>query len=192
MPQVKIIGMYLVCWQLFLLPTITPGVECAFDLFRRHDQVSPWVLDQLQSKLLVIYMAWEGRSCFHQGLRTCSEMYNGREVHIQTLLQTFFQHIKDHQFWRPVQGDMAETLSVAHSENYILHHWSKKDTTLLFGTHFMRMMAHWKHNFMNFNLEWCFSTCSILEVKEKLWKMRQLQGRDESRSWRRIGTMAWW
>jgi hypothetical protein len=45
----------------------------------------------------------------------------------------------------------------------------------------MRMMACWKDNFMNLNLEGCFSTCSILEVKENLWKMRQRQGQDGSR-----------
>jgi hypothetical protein len=54
MPQVKILGMYLVCWQLFPLPTITPGVECAFYLFRRHDIEFSCVLDQLQSRSLVI------------------------------------------------------------------------------------------------------------------------------------------
>jgi hypothetical protein len=43
-----------------------------------------------------------------------------------------------------------------------LHRWSKIGTILLFGTRFMHMMAHWKDNFMNFNLEGCFSTCSIL------------------------------
>jgi hypothetical protein len=45
---------------------------------------------------------------------------------------------------------------------------------------------------MNFNLEGCFSTCSVLEEKEKLWKMRQWQGRDESWWWWRIETMDWW
>jgi hypothetical protein len=57
MPQVKVLEMYLVCWQLFLLLTITPGVECAFDLFRRHDEVFPCVLDQLQSRSSIIYKA---------------------------------------------------------------------------------------------------------------------------------------
>jgi hypothetical protein len=45
----------------------------------------------------------------------------------------------------------------------------------LFGTRFMRTMARWKDNFMNFNLEGCFSTCSVLEEEEKLWKMSQRQ-----------------
>jgi hypothetical protein len=31
----------------------------------------------------------------------------------------------------------------------------------------MHMMARWKDNFMNFNLEGCFSTFSVLEEKEK-------------------------
>jgi hypothetical protein len=31
----------------------------------------------------------------------------------------------------------------------------------------MRMMACWKDNLMNFNLEGCFSTCSVLEDKIK-------------------------
>jgi hypothetical protein len=30
----------------------------------------------------------------------------------------------------------------------------------------MRMIARWKNNFMNFNLEGCFSTCSVLEKKK--------------------------
>jgi hypothetical protein len=29
------------------------------------------------------------------------------------------------------------------------------------------MMARWKDNFVNFNLEGCLSTSSILEIKEK-------------------------
>jgi hypothetical protein len=76
---------------------------------------------------------------------------------------------------------MAESLGVARlkSASDILHHRSKIGTTLLFETYFMRIMAHWKDNFMKFNLEGCFSTCSILELKEKLWKVRQRQGRDE-------------
>jgi hypothetical protein len=90
MPQAKILGMHLVCWQLFLLPTITPGVECSLDLFCRHGEVFPWVLDQLQSRSLVIYKAWEGSWCSHQDLSTCSEMYNTRKFNIQKLLQTFF------------------------------------------------------------------------------------------------------
>jgi hypothetical protein len=90
MPQAKILGMHLVCWQLFLLPTITLGVECALDLFCRHGEVFPWVLDQLQSRSLVIYKAWEGSCCFHQDFSTCSEMYNRRKFNIQKLLQTFF------------------------------------------------------------------------------------------------------
>jgi hypothetical protein len=90
MPQVKILGIRLVCWQLFLLPTITSGVECELDLFCRHGEVFPWVLDRLQSRSLVIYKAWEGSLCFYQDLSTCSEMYNGRKFNIPKLLQTFF------------------------------------------------------------------------------------------------------
>jgi hypothetical protein len=82
--------MYLVCWQLFLLPTITPGVECALYLFCRHGEVFSWVLDQLQSRSLVIYKAWDGSRCFHHDLSTCSEMYNGIKVNIQNILQISF------------------------------------------------------------------------------------------------------
>jgi hypothetical protein len=45
----------------------------------------------------------------------------------------------------------------------------------------MGMIAHWKDKLMNLNLEVCFSTCSVQEVKENLWKMRQRQGHDGSR-----------
>jgi hypothetical protein len=50
---------------------------------------------------------------------------------------------------------MAKTLSVAQSEIALdrLHRRSKIGTTLLFETHFMRVMARWKDNFINFNLE---------------------------------------
>jgi hypothetical protein len=62
---------------------------------------------------------------------------------------------------------MAETLSDARLKSALdrWHRRSKIGTTLLFGTRFMRMMAHWKYNFMKFNLEGCFSTCSVLEKK---------------------------
>jgi hypothetical protein len=65
-----------------------------------------------------------------------------------------------------------------------LHRLSKIGTTLLFGTHFMRTIACWKDNFINFNLKGCLSTCSVQEVREKLWKMRQQQGWDGSWWWR--------
>jgi hypothetical protein len=90
MPQVKILGRHLVCWQLFLLPAITPGVECAFDLFCRHEEVFSWVLDQLQSRSLVIYKAWEESRYFYQDWSTCSEMYNRIKVNIQKILWTLF------------------------------------------------------------------------------------------------------
>jgi hypothetical protein len=68
-------------------------------------------------------------------------------------------------------------LSAAQSEIALdrLHRRSKISTNLLFGTRFMHMMARWKDTFMNFNLEGCFSTCFVLQEKEKLWKMRQRQ-----------------
>jgi hypothetical protein len=168
--------MYLVCWQLFLLPTITPGVECALDLFCMHDEVFPWVLDELQSRSLVIYKAWEGSRCSYQDLSTCSEMYNGRKFNIQKILQTIFT---THQ-----ESSILTTRTRRYGKKYWvmcslksaldrLHRRSKIGTTLLFGTRFMRTMAHSKDNFINFNLEGCFITCYVLEIREKLWKMRQ-------------------
>jgi hypothetical protein len=73
---------------------------------------------------------------------------------------------------------MAKTLSAAQSEITLdrVHCRSKISTTLLFGTRFMCVMAHWKYNFINFNLEGCFSTCSVQEVKGKLWKMSYKDG----------------
>jgi hypothetical protein len=64
---------------------------------------------------------------------------------------------------------MAKTLSAAQSEIALdrLHRRSKIGTTLLFGTRFMRVIARWKDNFMNFNFEGCFATCALLEVREK-------------------------
>jgi hypothetical protein len=77
-------------------------------------------------------------------------------------------------------------LSAAQSEIALdrLQRRSKIGITLLFGTHFMRVMARWKDNFIKFNSEGLFSTCSVQEVKGKLWKMRHRQGRDGSRWWR--------
>jgi hypothetical protein len=43
-------------------------------------------------------------------------MYNGRKVNIQNLLQISFQTHQESSILKPVQGDMAETLSVAQSE----------------------------------------------------------------------------
>jgi hypothetical protein len=75
---------------------------------------------------------------------------------------------------------MAETLSATRLKSalYRLHRQSKIGTTLLFGTRFMRMMARWKDNSINLNLEGCLSTYSVLEEKENLLKMRQRQGWD--------------
>jgi hypothetical protein len=75
---------------------------------------------------------------------------------------------------------MAETLRSTRLKSALdrLHRRSKIDTTLLFGTCFMRMMARWKDNSMNFNLEHSLSTYSVLEVKENMWNMSQRQGHD--------------
>jgi hypothetical protein len=123
------------------------------------------------------------KSLFPSGLE---DVFRGEKLIFRSSLKPSFQRIKNHQFWRHVQGDMAETLSATRLKSALdrLHRRSKIGTTLLFGTHFMRTMGHWKDNFMNFNLEGCFNTCSVLEVKEKLWKMRQRQGQDGSRWWR--------
>jgi hypothetical protein len=166
-PQVRNLGMYLVCWQLFLLPTITPGVECALDLFCRHGEEFPWVPDQLQSRSLVIYKAWEWSRCFHQELSTCSEMYNGRKVNIKKLLQISFPTHQESSLLKTHTRKYGRNIERCASEISLgqLHRRSKISTSLLFGTRFMRMMARWKDNLMNFNLEGCLSTYYVLEVK---------------------------
>jgi hypothetical protein len=167
MPQAKILGVHLVCWQLFLLQTITPGEECALDLFCRHGEVFPWVLDQLQSRSLVIYKAWEGSCCFHQDLSTCSEMYNGRKLNFQNLLQTLFPTHQESSILKTRTMRYGKTIERCSLKSALdrLHRRSKIGTTLLFGTRFMHTMARWKDNFIKFNMEGCFSTFSVLEKK---------------------------
>jgi hypothetical protein len=165
-------------------PNHNPGVECALDLFCRHGEEFPWVPDQLQSRSLVIYKAWEGSCCFHQDLSTCSEMYYGKKLIFRSSFKPSFQRIKNHLFWRPVQGDIQKHWALRSLKSALdrLHRRSKIGTTLLFGARF-NTMARWKDNFINYNFHRCFSTCYVQEVKGKLWKMRQQQGRDGSRWW---------
>jgi hypothetical protein len=163
MPQVKVLGMHLVCWKLFLLLIITLGVECAFDLFCRHDEVFPWVLDQLQSRSLVICKAWEGSRCFHQDLSTCSEMYNERKFNIQKLLQTFFPMHQESSILKTRTRRYGRNIERCTSEITLdrLHRRSKIGTTLLFGT---LLFGTWRRTALK----------SVMTM------------------WWRIGTMAWW
>src|SRR6185437_10352853 len=43
--------MFLVCWRLFLLPTVTLGVDCALELFCRHDKAFPCIRDQRRNQI---------------------------------------------------------------------------------------------------------------------------------------------
>jgi hypothetical protein len=65
---------------------------------------------------------------------------------------------------------MAETLSAAQSEISLGQIASPEQNrhNSLVQNPFQRTLARWKENFINFNLEGCFSTCSVLEVKGKL------------------------
>jgi hypothetical protein len=89
MPQVKILEMYLVFWQLFLLPTITPGVECAFDLFGRHDEVfHEFLTDCNQGHYLSTRV--EREVAVYIKIEHVSEMYNGIIVNIHKIPPIFF------------------------------------------------------------------------------------------------------
>ena len=80
-----------------------------------------------------------------------------------------FQRIQDQLIWRAVQGDMARTLDVAHSEiRDRLQRWDEMGITLLFRINFGRMRTRWKGKFVNFAMEQCFSTCSVLETERKI------------------------
>jgi hypothetical protein len=127
-----------------------------------------------------------GKSLFPSTFEHVFRNVQWKKSNIQKLLKISFPTHQESSMLKTRTRRYAKTLSAAQSEIVLdrLHRRSKIDTTLLFGTRFMRVMARWKDNFINFNLKGCFSTCSVQEVKGKLWKMRQQQGRDGSRWWR--------
>jgi hypothetical protein len=116
-------------------------------------------------------------------------MHNRRKYYTQKLLQIFFSTHQESSILKTRTrryGKNIERSAALHSLKSaldILHRQSKIGTTLLFGIRFMSKIARWKDNFINYNLEGCFITCSI-KLREKLWKMRQQQRRDGSWWWR--------
>ena len=77
---------------------------------------------------------------------------------------------------------MARTLDVARSEirRDRLQRWDKMDITLLFGINFGRIRTRWKQKFVDFAMEQCFSTGSVLEIERKKFvKMRQQWDNEE-------------
>ena len=76
---------------------------------------------------------------------------------------------------------MTKTLDAARSEiRNRLQRWDEMDITLLFGISFGRMRTCWKGKFVNFAIEQCFSTCSVLEIeRKKFMKMRQQWDNEE-------------
>ena len=75
---------------------------------------------------------------------------------------------------------MAKTLDAARSEiRNKLQRCDKIDITLLFGISFGRMRTRWKGKFVHFAMEHCFSTGSVLKLKEKFVKMRQQWDNEE-------------
>jgi anti-sigma-K factor RskA len=96
-------------------------------------------------------------------------MYNGRKVNIKKLLQISFPTHQESSLLKTHTRKYGRNIERCASEISLgqLHRRSKISTSLLFGTRFMRMMARWKDNLMNFNLEGCFSTCSICSGSKK-------------------------
>ena len=65
---------------------------------------------------------------------------------------------------------MARTLDVVRSEirRDRLQRWDEMDITLLFGINSARMRTCWKGKFVNFAMEQCFNTCSVLKIERKI------------------------
>jgi hypothetical protein len=127
-----------------------------------------------------------GKSLFPSRFEHVFRDVQWKKFNIQKLLQTFFpthQESSNLKTRTRRYGRNIERRSLKSALDR-LHRRSKIGTTVLFGTRFMRMMARWKDNFINFNFEGFFTTCSVQEVQGKLWKMRQRQGRDGSQWWR--------
>ena len=46
--------------------------------------------------------------------------------------------------------------------------WDKMDITLVFGINFGRIRTRWKEKFVQFAMEQCFNTRSVLEIERKI------------------------
>ena len=72
---------------------------------------------------------------------------------------------------------MAKTLDAARSEiRNRLQRWDKMDITLLFGINFGRVNTRWKEKFVNFAMDQCFSTGSVLEIERKIREDEAVMG----------------
>ena len=161
--------MFLVCWQLFLLPTVTLGVDCALELFCRHDKAFPWIRDQRRNQIRQYLQSSRARPAVFIKFCAWTETYKEKKLIFRSSMKFSFQRIQDQWIWRPVQGDMAKTLDAERSEiRNRLQCWDKMDITLLFGINFGRIRTRWKEKFVYFAMEQCFSTGSILEIERKI------------------------
>jgi len=77
--------MFLVCWQLFLLPTVTLGVDCTLELFCRHDKVFPWIRDQRRNQIRQHLQSLRASPTVFIKFCTRTETYKEEKVHIQKL-----------------------------------------------------------------------------------------------------------
>ena len=167
--------MFLICWQLFLLPTVTLVVDCALELFCRHDKVFPWICDQRRNQIRQHLQSSRASPAIFIKFCTWTEMYKEEKVDIQKL----------HEIPVPTHP---------WSMNLKTRTRDKMDTTLLFGINFVRIRTCWKEKFVHFAMEQCFSTCSVLEIERKnSWRWGS---NGTTRNWRRrrrreamIGTM---
>ena len=163
--------MYLVCWHLCILPTVTPGVDCAFKLCCRYDKALPWIVDrrianQHRQHLQILEDNAAVSSNFghkfrkvQQGKNWYSEAPSNSHSNASKI-KNFEDPSKElwQKYWR------ARVLKSARDR---LQPRSKKGITLLFGSRFGQMMTRWKNNFECVALEQKFNTHSVLEVQEK-------------------------
>ena len=167
--------MFLICWQLFLLPTVTLGVDYALDCFAGMTKRSHEFVIKEKIKFVNTSKVQEQAYLFSSNFAHGQRRTRKKKLIFRSSMKFLFQCIQDQWIWRHVQGDMARTLKVARSEirRDRLQRWDEMDITLLFGINFQRMRTRWKEKFVHFAMEQCFSTCSVLEIERKKFvKMR--------------------
>jgi hypothetical protein len=89
-PQVRILGVYLVCWKLFPLPTITPGVECAYYLFLQAWKIVPMSSWPIAIKIISNLQGLRGKSLFPSRFGHMFRDVQLKKSNIQKILQISF------------------------------------------------------------------------------------------------------
>ena len=147
--------MFLVCWRLFLLPTVALGVDCTLELFCRHDKAFPWIHDQRRNQIHQHLQSSRASPAVFIKFCTWIETYKEENVDIQKLHEIPVPTHPRSMNLKTRTRRYGKNIGCCGSEicRDRLQRWDEMDITILFGINFGRMRNRWKGKFVHFIME---------------------------------------